>query len=233
MSTGSSLHQRPFDLDDDDFFENPEPRCPCILLLDTSQSMSGDPIKQLNEGVRALKQSLLADDFASKRVEIAVVTFGATVETTSFTSPEKFDPPVFEAKGATPMGQAIRTSLQMLRDRKVVLRNNGMQLLRPLIFLISDGSPTDKWVDIPAMIKDGEENKSFLLTAIGVKDADFAVLNELMHKKGNGQRREALRLDGLRFQELFQWLSASIKTASHTAPGSEPEFDSPTGWAVS
>ena len=233
MSTGSSLHQRPFDLDENDFFENPEPRCPCILLLDISQSMSGEPIKQLNEAVRALKQSLLEDDYASKRAEIAVVTFGAKVETTSFVSPEKFDPPVFEAKGTTPMGQAIRTSLQMLRDRKALLRDNGMQILRPLIFLISDGSPTDSWVDIPALIRDGEENKSFMLTAIGVKDADFAVLNELMHKKGKGQRREALRLDGLKFKELFQWLSASIKSASHAAPGNEPEFDSPTGWAVS
>jgi len=232
MSSDSSLHQRPFNLDDDDFFENPEPRCPCILLLDTSKSMSGEPIKQLNEGVRALKQSLMADDFASKRVEIAVVTFGAKVETTSFTSPEKFDPPTFEADGSTPMGKAIRTSLQMLKDRKLVLRNNGMQILRPLIFLISDGAPTDRWVDIPALIRDGEMNKSFMLTTIGVKDADFAVLNELMHKQGNGQRREALRLDGLKFQELFQWLSASIRTASHGAPNSDPKFDSPTGWAV-
>ena len=33
-----------------DFASNPEPRCPCILLLDVSGSMSGRPINELNTG---------------------------------------------------------------------------------------------------------------------------------------------------------------------------------------
>ena len=31
-----------------DFASNPEPRCPCILLLDVSGSMNGRPINELN-----------------------------------------------------------------------------------------------------------------------------------------------------------------------------------------
>ncbi|MGL5510016.1 MAG: vWA domain-containing protein, partial [Microcoleaceae cyanobacterium] len=58
-----------------EFAENPEPRCPCVLLLDTSASMTGSPIQALNEGLRTFKEDLVKDDLASKRVEIAVISF--------------------------------------------------------------------------------------------------------------------------------------------------------------
>lgn len=41
--------QQPFA--DAEFAENPEQRCPCLLLLDTSGSMGGRPIAELNEGL--------------------------------------------------------------------------------------------------------------------------------------------------------------------------------------
>ena len=55
-----------------EFAENPEPRCACILLLDTSGSMNGPPIQQFNLGLRSFKDELLSDSLAAKRVEIAV-----------------------------------------------------------------------------------------------------------------------------------------------------------------
>jgi hypothetical protein len=58
------------------FADNPEPRCPVILLLDTSGSMQGAPIAELNEGLATLQQELQRDELAAKRVELAVVTFG-------------------------------------------------------------------------------------------------------------------------------------------------------------
>jgi len=233
MSTGSSLHQRPFDLDENDFFENPEPRCPVILLLDTSQSMAGNPIKQLNEGLQTLKRTILKDDVASKRVEIAVVAFGEKVHSTYFQFASNFEPSVYEAKGRTPMGEAIRTGLRMIEDRKRELRGN-VQYFRPQVFLITDGAPTDEWRDTISMIREGERAKRFLLTAIGVNGADFAVLNELINRDETltGERREALRLDELKFGELFRWLSDSVKASSIGIPGDDPKHESPTGWAV-
>ena len=38
-----------------EFTDNPEPRCACVLLLDTSGSMHGSPIRALNEGIRAFQ----------------------------------------------------------------------------------------------------------------------------------------------------------------------------------
>src|SRR5699024_706276 len=63
--------QQPFS--DAEFAENPEQRCPVILLLDTSYSMSGAPISELNEGLATLRQELMNDPMAAKRVELAMV----------------------------------------------------------------------------------------------------------------------------------------------------------------
>ncbi len=56
----------------DSFADNPEPRCPCLLLLDTSGSMNGAAINELNAGLVAFKEELSADSLAMKRVEVAV-----------------------------------------------------------------------------------------------------------------------------------------------------------------
>lgn len=58
-----------------EFAENPAPRCPCVLLLDTSGSMEGDSIDELNRGVHAFREEIFNDSLSLKRVEIAVGTF--------------------------------------------------------------------------------------------------------------------------------------------------------------
>ena len=62
-----------------EFAENPEPRCPCVLVLDISGSMQGAPLAALNDGLRAFKNDLAQDPLASRRVEVAVVTFNNEV----------------------------------------------------------------------------------------------------------------------------------------------------------
>lgn len=90
-----------------DFASNPEPRCPCILLLDVSGSMSGRPINELNAGLVTFRDELLADPLALKRVELGIVTFGPVHVEQPFTSAANFFPPILFAQGDTPMGAAI------------------------------------------------------------------------------------------------------------------------------
>src|ERR1051325_11617572 len=96
-----------------EFAENPEPRCPCVLLLDISGSMRGDPIDELNAGLADYKDSLAADTLAMKRVEVAIVTFGGTVEVAcDFTTADAFQPPTLAAHGETPMGAALLQGME-------------------------------------------------------------------------------------------------------------------------
>ena len=59
-----------------EFVDNPEARCPVILLCDTSGSMSGAPINALNTGLAAFREEVYKDEIAALRVEVALVTFG-------------------------------------------------------------------------------------------------------------------------------------------------------------
>src|SRR5688572_28493713 len=113
-----------------DFAENPEPRVPCVLLLDTSSSMQGNPIDELNNGLISYKDHLMADGLASKRVEVAIVTFGPVHLAVDFTTAEHFTPPTLVANGDTPMGEAVIRAIDMVAARKQTYRQNGIAFYR-------------------------------------------------------------------------------------------------------
>ena len=221
---GFEDEQKPFI--DAELAENPEPRCPCLLLLDTSASMSGSPINELNEALRVFKNELIADSMTAKRVEVAVVTFGPVELITDFVAANRFQPPHLQAKGDTPLGRAVAVGVELLKERKQILRENGIDLYRPWIFLITDGEPTDDWSGAHKLIQQGEEHKSFLFFALAVKNARLDILKQV-------SVREPLRLKGIQFRPLFRWLSDSLKAVSYSNPGDRvglPDYK-PYGWA--
>ncbi|MFI5000609.1 MAG: VWA domain-containing protein [Reyranellales bacterium] len=217
----SELDQIPFGASE--FAENPEPRCPCLLLLDTSASMAGAPIDELNRGLATFKEELAADTLAMKRVELAVVTFGPVQLLTDFQTPDLFMPPGLGSSGDTPMGAAIAGGLEIVRQRKQAYKSNGISYYRPWVFLITDGAPTDAWQPAAALIKQGEEAKSFSFFAVGVEGADMEILSQI-------SVRTPLKLSGLRFSELFAWLSSSLSNVSRSQMGQAVQL-LPPGWA--
>jgi uncharacterized protein YegL len=210
------------------FADNPEPRCPCLLLLDTSGSMQGAPIQELNDGLRFLKEDLMTDSLASKRVEVGIVTFGPVDLKQDFTTVDTFQAPELQPTGDTPMGAAIVRGLQLLRDRKSQYKSNGISYYRPWIFLITDGAPTDDITAAAAQVREGEASKNFAFFAVGVEGADMARLAQLCV-------REPLKLKGLQFRSLFQWLSSSMRAVSQSTPGDVVPLvnpQTPDGWAT-
>jgi len=210
------------------FAENPEPRVPCVLLLDISASMGGEPIRALNEGLVVFKDELIADSLAAKRVEVAIVTFGGHVETAvEFTTADQFVAPILTANGDTPMGTAINRALDMVQERKTTYKANGIMYYRPWVFLITDGAPTDDWHSAAERAKQGHTAKAFSFFAVGVEGANMDILTQIAV-------REPLKLGGLRFRDLFVWLSASQASVSRSTPGTEVPLTNPAGpqgWA--
>jgi uncharacterized protein YegL len=210
------------------FAENPENRCPVVLVLDTSGSMAGEPIRQLNAGLQTFRVELSADSLAAKRVEVSIVTFGPVNVECDFTGIQHFIAPTLRTTGDTPMGAAIEKSLEILRNRKAAYKANGISYYRPWVFLITDGSPTDSIANAAKLLRAGEQQKSFMFFAVGVEGADFEKLRSI-------SVREPLKLRGLQFHKLFQWLSASLSTVSKSRPTDAPALSNPatpSGWAV-
>lgn len=197
-----------------EFAENPEPRCPCVLLLDTSGSMQGSAIVALNEGVRTFRDHLVRDPLASRRVEVAVVTFNSEVEVAQdFVTADQFEPPVLSAEGLTLMGTGITRALDMIQDRKARYRANGIAYYRPWVLMITDGEPqgeTDHVVEIMSRrLKADEENKHVAFFAVGVQGANMTKLAQICP-------RPPVKLNGLNFNEMFVWLSTSMQKVAQS-----------------
>ena len=216
--------QKPFDAAE--FMDNPEPRCPCLLLLDTSASMSGNPIKQLNDGLTIFKDELMADAMAIKRVEVGIITFGPVNIALDFQTADMFTPPMLSTTGNTPMGQAIESGVELINSRKAVYRQNGISYYRPWVFLITDGAPTDNWTNAASAVHAGESSKAFTFFAVGVEGANMDILARI-----SPPNRKPLHLKELRFRDLFVWLSSSLGRVSASVPGDTIPLAAPTGWA--
>lgn len=212
-----------------EFAENPEPRCPCVLLLDASGSMQGEAMEALNEGLRAFKEQLNQDNLARKRVEVAIVSFGSDVKVVQdFVTADLFEPPTLSAQGLTHMGGAILQGLDMIEARKGQYRNNGVNYYRPWVFLITDGEPQgepDSVVEQATQrIRDDEASKRVAFFAVGVEAANMTRLSQIVV-------RSPLKLTGLNFKELFIWLSASMQRVSQSKPEDQVALP-PPGWGT-
>jgi uncharacterized protein YegL len=208
-----------------EFVDNPEPRCPVILLCDTSGSMAGAPIDALNAGLAAFKEDVYRDEMASLRVEVALVTFGPVRLTQDFVTIDNLTPPKLKADDRTPMGEAIEYALDLLEDRKETYKNNSIQYYRPWIVLMTDGAPTDIWQNAAHRVRQAEAQRRLLFFAVGVQGADMNTLRQMTPPE-----RPPLLLNGLDFKSMFQWLSTSMKRVSSSQVGGTMIALPPVGW---
>jgi uncharacterized protein YegL len=185
--------------------------------------MGGQPIAELNAGLLELDKALKADKLASLRVELAMVTFGGSVIKTDFVAADAFQPATLAANGNTPMGAAVNQSLDLLRERKDTYKKNGVDYFRPWLFLITDGAPTDLWEAAAKRAREEEERKGVSVYAIGVQEADMQILAKF------SAARPPVKLQGLVFRDLFQWLSKSLSAVAQSRPGGQVALPA-VGW---
>ena len=129
-------------IDDIALQDNTSQRLPCVLVLDGSGSMEGNPISELNQGLKTLEEELKKDDTASQRVQLLVIRLGdddkATI-LTDWTDAVDFKAPTVKAYGRTPLGKAMELALEKIEEQKVNYKANQIPYNRPWIFLIADG----------------------------------------------------------------------------------------------
>ncbi len=199
--------------------DNPTPRIPVVLCLDVSSSMQGEPIEELNKGLELFFDAIYSNDDARYSAEICLLTFGSTVEVVSnFSLVSKKTKFKLKANGKTLIGTAIMKALDLLEDRKFLYKQTGTPYYQPWLVVMTDGCSYGENLELlHNSIKKCnklENDSKIVVFPIGIgREADYLMLNKF------STRHRAFKINNLKFEEFFEWLSQSISVVSSSQTG--------------
>lgn len=222
-----------------EFADNPDPRCPVVVVIDCSDSMDmvreGEdrtPLEAVNGALDTLVSAINSDPLSKRRVELSFVPYGTHVaEPTPFVTIENIlnggaPLPDLKKMGVTSTGAALTKAIDAIEDRKQIYKSQGVPYYQGILLLISDGLSTDDLSSASQRLKELEGEKKISFFAVGVQGADIDQLSKI-----GDPNRVALPLSGTKFDELFIWLSQSAASVSASTPGDKVAVPSPAGWA--
>ncbi|GMB92793.1 VWA domain-containing protein [Helicobacter bizzozeronii] len=209
--------------------DNPTKRVPVCLCLDTSGSMEGDPIEQLNGGVELFYKEVNDHPVARQAADVCIVTFGdnGVSLVQDFQSIRDESAPRFSASGGTPMGEAVNRGLDRLEERKQEYKDSGTEYFQPWLVIISDGAPTDDISSACKRTSDMAKSKKLTIFPIIVEDGDASILRQFSPPP----LRPPVKLKDLEFKEFFRWLAQSVVRVSQSRPGEKVTLPDMSEWA--
>ncbi|GAB4395183.1 MAG: VWA domain-containing protein [Microscillaceae bacterium] len=197
--------------------DNFEQKCLCVLVLDVSGSMVGEPIAELNRGLQTFYYQIMKDETAAERLEVCLITFESKIRCVQEPALLRhFQMPALQAGGSTRLAEAVKEAIIKVNYRKIWYRKTGQPYYRPFIFLFTDGE-ADADQDLEQLmfeINQGVNEKKFTFFPIGVQEANMEMLRYIAHPN-----TPPMKLMGLNFVEFFQWLSNSVGVITHSQEG--------------
>ena len=194
-----------------DFGNSTKRRLPICFCLDTSGSMMGNPIKQLNMGLNNFIASIKANDDTRSATDVAIITFGSSVEIVmQFGKIRDGLPEIQASTTLTPIGEGILTALELLNARKEGYKEMGIKYYQPWLVVITDGAPQgpNAMANMELAIKacnELEREDKLVIFNIGVGNSvDFDILKRLSIK-----REEPISVSSGDFGKLFEFLGSS------------------------
>jgi len=194
-----------------------ERRLPVYLLLDTSGSMAGAPIQALRLGVEQFKKEVKSDPFAKESVYMGIITFGGEAEfvTKGLVQFEEFYSEFrtdsLAADGQTPLGQGLWLLIESLdKDIRSSVKGGEKGDWKPLIFILTDGEPTDEWQEPRQVILNRTSKKVINMITVGCGPR----INEQNLKDIAIGPTFKMDNDDASFKRFFQWVSQSVRVAT-------------------
>lgn len=215
MKTNSMLELSLHDFNAD----NPTPRIPVVICLDASNSMAGQIIDNLNAALKQFYKSIFENEESRYSAEIAVISFGSKVTVESgFKLVDERISIELNAKGNTYMGAAIHKALDLIDDRKAIYKKCGTPFYQPWLVVMTDGMSSIENNDIiqEALMKCNklESDGKIVVFPIGIgKEANYKLLNKF------SARQRAFKINHLKFDLVFEWLSKGISVVSSSRTG--------------
>lgn len=194
-------------------------RLPIFFLLDVSESMAGENLRQLQSGIESLTRKLKTDPHALETVYLSTIVFAGKAKTlNTLTELAHFQVPRLYLGSGTSLGAALEHLMNEI-DKNVI--QTSMQTKgdwRPVVFLMTDGKPTDN-INKSLERWNNKYSKKISLVAIGIgKYAaldTLKLLTENVFKLENNTEKD--------FIKFIDWVSLSIMAQSRTLSSPKSE----------
>lgn len=183
-------------------------RLPIYLVLDVSGSMTGEPIEAVKNGIKTMMSALRQDPYALETVHISIITFNHNAEqVVPLTEIAMFQEPQITASGTTSLGAALSLLSDKIESevKKTTAEQKGDW--KPLVFLMTDGLPTDDW---KAGLDKFKQQKCGIVVACSAgQNADTSILKEITENVVSLDTADSAAI-----QAFFKWVSSSISVSS-------------------
>lgn len=192
-------------------------RLPIFLVVDVSESMAGDSLRMMQEGLERLVKSLRSDPYALETAFISVIAFAGKAKTlTPLVELCTFYPPRLPLGSGTSLGLAMQHVMAEIDSTVKVSSPDAKGDWKPVVFLLTDGKPTD---DIEPAVKRWQERyaRRASLVAVGIgKHASIAALQRFTET--------VVRLDSTgeeEFRKFIDWISQSVSSQSRSVSANQ------------
>lgn len=190
-------------------------RLPVYILLDTSGSMRGEPIHSVNVGLQSMLSALRQDPYALESVHLSIITFDLEAKIylplTPLDQVQLTDIDVPSA-GATFMGAALELLAEQVTQQLQKSTDEVKGDWRPLLFMMTDGSPSDVYAYQQAIPVIQQLNFASIVACAAGPKAKQDHLLQLTNKVVVLDT-----MDAASFAGFFKWVSASVVVGSSSA----------------
>lgn len=196
-------------------------RLPIYFLIDVSESMVGEQIQLVEEGLATIIKDLKTDPYALETVHISIIAFaGQAMTLVPLTDIINFYPPKFPVGGGTSLGSGLGQLMFEIKRNIVKTTIDQKGDWKPIIFLFTDGVPTDNPTAAFSEWNQNWKSKTNLVAVSFGESTDLHRLKELtdnvlLFKNTTPQS----------YKEFFRWVTASIKTSSVSVDSNGSGFE--------
>ena len=183
-------------------------RLPVYLLLDTSGSMSGEPIEAVKNGVQIMISSLRQNPQAIETAFLSVITFDTTAQQIiPLTDLASFQMVDIKATGVTALGEALKLVAHKIDTEVQKTTTEQKGDWKPLVFIMTDGIPTDNWQSGLSEFK--KSKVAFTVACAAGSGADADILKQITENVVSLDTADSASIG-----KFFQWVTASIGVSS-------------------